>query len=70
MIGRSPCSQSGRGEGPDGPMAGSSSGPFSLREIDDLAGSGGRPNNSPILTQIKVPTSGDFSVKARQHPRM
>jgi hypothetical protein len=36
---------------------------FHLREIDDLAGSGGRPNNSPILTQIKVPTSGDFVLK-------
>jgi hypothetical protein len=44
-------------------MAGSSSGPFHLREIDDLAGSGGRPNNSPILTQIKVPTGGDFVLK-------
>lgn len=33
------------------------------------AGSGGRPNNAPILTQIKVPTSGDFSVPV-SNPRM
>jgi hypothetical protein len=42
----------------------------SVPQRTTAAGSGEGPNNAPILTQIRVPTSGDFSVKPIVPPRV